>query len=164
LATREEIDHRLARIDAAIANLAVVLDDEPFEGGLAEAIRTVLKRKPGQWMMPTQVRNGLKEIGYDINQHTNIMASVHSVLKRLAETPDVQGVKGGGDSGVLFRWKTGTAVAPKPTGLASLNEAMRALAEHAKVIDVQKLGQEANASMLKLSDVVANLKAAGLLK
>jgi hypothetical protein len=104
---RDELNRRIALLEAALANLAVVVDDEPFEGGLAKAIRTVLKRVPGKPFHPTEVRDGLKAIGYDISKHTNIMASVHSVLKRMTEGPNaaVQPIRSNAQGGQLYRWK-----------------------------------------------------------
>jgi hypothetical protein len=37
-------------------------------------------------MTPVELRDELKAIGYDLAKHTNALASIHSVLKRLAES------------------------------------------------------------------------------
>jgi len=137
VAQREEIDHRLARVDAAIANLAVVLDNEPFEGGLTEAVRAVLQRGMGRPYAPTEVRDGLKAIGYDASHHTNLMASVHSVLKRLAETPNVEALKSSAEGGFRYRWRR--APQPNAEALKRLTEELMRSADLSKSIKDQRL-------------------------
>lgn len=82
------------RIKAALAPLRTLLEPlEPeFDGGLAEACRQVLK-KSSKPMSPLEVRDGLKTLGYDLNKHKNEMASIHSVLKRMAESKESKDVK-----------------------------------------------------------------------
>lgn len=82
-----QAENRLARARAArLALEALDGPDEPveFEGKLADACREVLKRAGGKALLPTEVRDQFKVIGYDASIHKNAMASVHSVLKRLA--------------------------------------------------------------------------------
>jgi hypothetical protein len=55
--------------------------------GLTAAVHRVLMAKAGDPLFPTQVRDLLVESGYPI-RGDNPMASVHTVLKRLASRPD----------------------------------------------------------------------------
>jgi hypothetical protein len=81
---------RLTRVRTALTALEALTTDEPieFDGKLSDACREVLRRSIGKSLSPMEVRDGLKTIGYDISpdKHKNIMASVHAVLKRMAES------------------------------------------------------------------------------
>ncbi len=75
---------------------------EMSDWGLTEAIREVLKSTNG-WTTATQMRDVLRSRGFDFSHYkTNPLASVHSVLKRLAgkevETAAVEGV-------MAWKWK-----------------------------------------------------------
>jgi len=84
-------DVRLAQVRSAITALTALETDQPpeFDGKLADAIRTILKKFPNA-LSPVEVRDEVKAIGYDLAKHTNAMATIHGVLKRLAETKDVK--------------------------------------------------------------------------
>lgn len=104
----KKADVRLAQVRAALAALLVLEGDEPvqFEGKLADACRVVLKKHAGASLSPLQVRDELKVIGYDISKdnHSNIMASIHSVLKRLKESGEVESKEAKDGSGTRYRW------------------------------------------------------------
>lgn len=102
-------DLRLNRVRAARTALEALSSEEPieFEGRLADACREVLKRAAGNSLSPVEIRDQLKVIGYDIstNNHTNIMASVHSVLKRMAgPDKDVRQKQAKDGSGARYWW------------------------------------------------------------
>lgn len=60
-----------------------------FDGKLADACRIVLKNVGQKSLTPTEVRDAVKALGYDLSKHTNQMAAVHSVLKRLKDAGEV---------------------------------------------------------------------------
>jgi hypothetical protein len=92
LEERRKIDARLSQVRTARAALTALESDEPveFEGGLAEAIRTALKTNADRSLVPTEVRTIIKALGYDLSAHSNPLASIHSVLKRLAESGEAK--------------------------------------------------------------------------
>jgi hypothetical protein len=87
----QRLEARLAQVRTAKAALIALESDEPmeFDGNLADACRRVLQAAGRRSLSPTEVRDAVKALGYDITKHTNVMAAIHSVLKRLAETPEV---------------------------------------------------------------------------
>lgn len=56
---------------------------------LADAIREVLKVSE-QYRTPRGIRDSLRASEYDLTQHPNALASIHGVLKRLAESGEVE--------------------------------------------------------------------------
>jgi hypothetical protein len=50
--------------------------------GLTDAIREVLRESPMR-LSPAEIRVALIGIGYNITQHSNVLASIHTCLKRL---------------------------------------------------------------------------------
>jgi hypothetical protein len=85
------MEGRLAQWKTNRANLLATITEEPspYEGGLADACRTVLKSYRGS-LEPTQVRKGVTALGYDMAQHDNQMAAIHGVLKRLVDQKEVK--------------------------------------------------------------------------
>ena len=56
--------------------------------GLTDACRVVLKNA-GTPVTPTEVRDRLESIGFDLAKYSNSLAAVHTVLKRLNESKEV---------------------------------------------------------------------------
>lgn len=82
--------------------------------GLTEAIRRVLKsredlvghlgRRPNEsFLTPIQIREQLQSINYDLSNHQNILASLHTILKRLTDQQKV--VTTTIDGKTAYRWK-----------------------------------------------------------
>ena len=120
-ADRDVLDARLEQLNKEIVRFEKVVDTlkplasdgiyvatvvptvENVEGlGLADACREILKQNP-QYRTARGIRDSLIGSGYDITQHTNPLASVHSVLKRLAEKGDVEELEAEGKT--RYRWK-----------------------------------------------------------
>ena len=70
--------------------------------GLADACREILKQKV-EYRTARGVRDSLAASGYDLEQHSNPLASIHGVLKRLAESGDVEELESEGKT--RYRWK-----------------------------------------------------------
>jgi hypothetical protein len=82
------------KVRAAKAVLtAVEVGPAPFGGKLAEACREVLKRNVGRSMAPTEIRDGLKQIKYNTEKHSNLLASIHSVMRKMADSDEVKEVR-----------------------------------------------------------------------
>jgi len=110
LADLEETNQEIIQLEALIQHVApfvsdsasvVVIAEGVAEMRLAEACREVLKQSD-QFRTPRGVRDSLEASGYDLKQHNNALASIHGVLKRLAQTPDVEEVETGGKT--RYRW------------------------------------------------------------
>ena len=85
------LEVRLSQIRTAKAALLALKNEEPaeFDGSLADACRLVLQSIGRKSLHPTEVRDAVRALGYDITKHDNQMAAVHSVLKRLKESGEV---------------------------------------------------------------------------
>src|SRR5689334_12603478 len=88
----QKLQARLAQARTAKAALLALENEEPleFDGKLADACRVVLKSIGNRSLSPTEVRDAVKALGYDMTKHANQMAAVHSVLKRLVDSGDVK--------------------------------------------------------------------------
>src|ERR1051325_9396605 len=86
----KRIDVRLRQIRVARTAMLALVGDEAadFDGKLIDAVRVVLLERDGKWLSPTEVRDGVRRLGYDFSDHPNEMAAVHGVLKRLVEYKD----------------------------------------------------------------------------
>jgi hypothetical protein len=117
---REEMEVRLhdlngqiVQLEHLLASLQPMASEVPHEDTiqvegiseleLADAIREVLKMSE-QHRTPRGVRDSLKSSGYDLTQHTNALASVHGVLKRLAESGEAEQLETRGKT--YYRWRT----------------------------------------------------------
>jgi hypothetical protein len=112
LGQKEEIDQRVERLRQAVDGLAALCGEEPqnvqptylqseiirtYENilesitgkpGLTDAIRAALKAF-GRPMTPIEVRDGLISLGYDLSVYSNVLASIHTALKRLHESREI---------------------------------------------------------------------------
>ena len=61
--------------------------------GLTEAIRWVFKQPQAQLpMTPTQVRDELARIGFDLDKYAAVMPPIHNTLKRMKENGEIVGM------------------------------------------------------------------------
>ena len=83
----------MVKAQAAIRAIYALATDEPleFSGTLADACRQVY-RTSTEPMTPVEARNAIVALGYNLTQHKNPLASIHSVLKRLAKSGDLKHV------------------------------------------------------------------------
>ncbi|HEX8889364.1 MAG TPA: hypothetical protein VF779_09305 [Pyrinomonadaceae bacterium] len=115
LAQKEAIDKRVTQLQQTVSSLAAlcgekVESDEPNyiqneilrvygdiletltgKPGLTDAVRAALKAfdRP---MLPVEVRDALISLGYDLSIYSNVMASIHTILKRLVESKEIEEV------------------------------------------------------------------------
>ena len=107
LKQQEQTEKRIAGLRQTIAALSRMLDEEFVEEdamGLTDAIRTVFREKLGSGtLIPTEVRDYLVTIGYDITKYGNVMASIHSVMNRLAQRGEIEEAGTRADGKVAYR-------------------------------------------------------------
>jgi hypothetical protein len=117
---KEQISHwgpvvdRLARLtgetlDSDIASRINELkqNEESAQGagqemGLTEAIRWVLRQPLLLPLTPTQVRDRMAEMGYDLSKYKHVMPPIHNTLKRMKEAGEIREVEGIGGIGRAF--------------------------------------------------------------
>jgi hypothetical protein len=96
LQERAELDMEIAQLRQDIGSLAQLcgvphldikkLFEEGLERqmGLTDACIEVLKATD-EPLTPAEVKEGLIRIGFDVSAHSNILASIHTTLRRLAD-------------------------------------------------------------------------------
>jgi len=72
------------------------------EMGLTEAIRWVFRQPLMLPLTPTQVRDRLAEMGYDLEKYAHVMPPIHNTLKRMKEAGEIREVEGVGGIGRAF--------------------------------------------------------------
>jgi hypothetical protein len=99
----ETIDHDIAsRINE------LKQDQESAQGagaemGLTEAIRWVFRQPLLLPLTPTQVRDRMAEMGYDLSKYKHVMPPIHNTLKRMKEAGEIREVDAvGGFGGKAF--------------------------------------------------------------
>src|SRR5438270_11249261 len=79
------------------------------EMGLTEAIRWVFRQPLMLPLTPTQVRDRMAEMGYDLGKYKQVMPPIHNTLKRMKEGGEIREVEGlGGIGRAIESAKEGT--------------------------------------------------------
>jgi hypothetical protein len=96
-----------ATVDPEIVNRINELNKENQAGvgeemGLTEAIRWVFKQPLMLPLTPTQVRDHLAEMGYDLEKYAFVMPPIHNTLKRMKEAGEIKEVDNVGGIGKAF--------------------------------------------------------------
>ena len=94
-------------LEPEIANKIKQLKQESEAGagtemGLTEAIRWVFRQPLVLPLTPTQVRDRLAEMGYDLEKYAHVMPPIHNTLKRMKEAGEIKEVEGMGGLGKAF--------------------------------------------------------------
>ncbi len=70
--------------------------------GLTDAVRKAMASKRN-FVSPVEVKDRLARMGFDVTKHKNILASIHTVLKRLVASEEAEtGIR---DEKIVYRWK-----------------------------------------------------------
>ena len=109
---QEDVERRIARLKQALIGL-VPLSEPPdnsllaaeFRGyleatSLTDAARQVLQAAEAP-LTPTEIKQQLLNMGKDLSGQKNVMASIHSLLKRLVESGEIETP----DNGLSYQWK-----------------------------------------------------------
>lgn len=111
LIKQEEIEQRIARVKQAIISLAP-LAEEPgstfwtsalaaIRGeGISDTCRQILQ-STGKPLSPVEIKQQLLNMGIDLSRQKNVMASIHSLLKRLVANDEIETR----DEGLTYKWK-----------------------------------------------------------
>ena len=104
---RRRIDDRLAQLTQTIGTLSRLIGLEPtIPFGLTDACRLVY-RNAGIPLSPTDVRERLRAIGFDLSSYSNEMAAIHTVLRRLNVSGELRAMAVPGKQ--IYAWRTPTA-------------------------------------------------------
>ena len=96
---QEELETRVASLREIIAAMSRMLGQEyvPEDAmGLTDAIRHAFKTAGSTPLAAVDVRERLKQLGFDITAYGNVLNSIHTVIGRLATRGEIKdaGVKG----------------------------------------------------------------------
>jgi hypothetical protein len=105
---QEDIERRIARLKQALIGL-IPLSEPPADSmildylnelTLTDATRQILQaaEKP---LTPTEIKQQLLNMGRDLSGQKNVMASIHSLLKRLVSSDEIESR----DNGLTYQWK-----------------------------------------------------------
>jgi hypothetical protein len=72
------------------------------EMGLTEAIRWVFRQPLLLPLTPTQIRDRMAEMGYDLGKYKHVMPPIHNTLNRMKEAGEIREVEGIGGIGRAF--------------------------------------------------------------
>ncbi len=92
LSERIQINGEIARLRRTIAAMERMLagdaSDQREKKGLTASIGSILKRS--DWLTPMEIRDELKKAGIDAGAYQNMLAEVHTILKRLVASGKVE--------------------------------------------------------------------------
>jgi len=95
---REELATKIAKRQTRVAALAALCEEseeldkmtEMDLGGLTNACRTAFRAAGNRGLMPTDVRAALERLRFPIRTHKNILASIHTVIRRLEKGGEIR--------------------------------------------------------------------------
>jgi hypothetical protein len=102
LAKQQELQRRMVLVRQSLQTLAGLCESEAVQfepsaeaaylleqSSLADEIRTVLKAASPASLRPNQVKCSLERLGHNLTEYQNPQATIHMVLKRMAESGEV---------------------------------------------------------------------------
>jgi hypothetical protein len=111
---RQKAQIQMDRHETAIRGLLALVDDENelvgylqrleeiiTPSGFTDAIRAVLQGTTSA-MTPVEVKDALSSKGFNLAGYSNALASIYTILKRLAQTEDVKATTKEGKSAYLW--------------------------------------------------------------
>ena len=123
---------RVAGLQSARATLTALYVGTPAEfDKLSDACRSVLKANAGKSMSPLEIRDTLHKSNYNLKKHTNPLASIHSVLKQMAESDnsDVKSKDAKDGTGKRYWWAGEKSPAFTVATSPALTEAYKRMSE-----------------------------------
>jgi|SRR5882762_4402541 len=115
LRQREALATKIAKQQTRVAALAALcdaseeIDDMPEMdlGGLTNACRTAFRAAGNRGLIPTEVRGALDRLRFPTQTHKNILASVHTVIRRLEKAGEIRRAihdKHAGEDKSVYQW------------------------------------------------------------
>jgi hypothetical protein len=115
LRERETLSTRIAKQQTRVAAFAALcesseeIDDmtEMELGGLTNACRTAFRAAGNKGLVPTEVRGALERLRFPIHTHKNILASIHTIIRRLEQAGEIRKTihdKHAGEDKSVYRW------------------------------------------------------------
>jgi len=102
----EQLEDEITGLQQTAAGLAKTLREEYVAEdalGLTEAVRRVFRQNENRGFTALEVRDELKNMGYNLADYGNHMASIHSVINRI-DSRDISRAGNRGDGKPVFKW------------------------------------------------------------
>jgi hypothetical protein len=110
LEQQEDIEQEIAQLKLAILSVAPLAKEKLDKGiwdiydfggrSITETIREILQADYPTRLSPVEIRDQLKNRKLDLSQHRNVMASIHSTLKRMLDNKEIAT----DDEGLSYGW------------------------------------------------------------
>jgi hypothetical protein len=100
--TGETLDHDIASRINELKQSEAAASGAGHEMGLTEAIRWVFRQPLLLPLTPTEVRDRMAEMGYDLSKYKFVMPPIHNTLKRMKEAGEIREVEGIGGIGRAY--------------------------------------------------------------
>jgi len=93
-AALEAREKQIAALERTVNFLAPMVGQEAVpvaaeSTGMTGSIREILKKSP-EPLTASEIRDGLEKLGFDMKSYSNPLATIHTVLRRLAEAEEVE--------------------------------------------------------------------------
>lgn len=114
---REQLERRITRLREAIIGLGFLVDKGSYtiakerpelfpdtvspDVGFTDAVRAVFRDDKESFHSPIEIRDYLDLVGFDIAKYKNVLASIHSILKRLKAKNEIY--EGTRDGKVVYK-------------------------------------------------------------
>jgi hypothetical protein len=99
LLQRQEIEARIGKLAPLIEYLSSLCDQLPppalpmpseLDLGLSDAIRLAFRSASPQSLTPTEVRNKLRESGFNLDKYANELPPIHNTILRLLKNGEIE--------------------------------------------------------------------------
>jgi hypothetical protein len=91
----DDREKRIAVLERTVNFLAPLVGEKavtaaaPENAGMTDSIREILRKSP-EPITASEIRDSLEKLGFDMKSYSNPLATVHTVLRRLAEADEVE--------------------------------------------------------------------------
>ena len=126
---QEELETAVAKLQEVAVAIARLLGEEyvPEDAmGLTDAIRQAFKTTPNAAMTTKEVRARLQQMGFDITQYGNVLASIHTVISRLHAKKEIKHAAVRNDGKPAYQWVNPPPPSPTPSPAAEVTKAVLA--------------------------------------
>lgn len=120
LSRQEGLDKKIAAVRAMIIGFSSALGkefDEADSLGLTEAVTKAFATSSNR-LVATDVKDRMKDLGFDVNKYGNMMAAIHTVIGRLANQGKIK-QNGNINGKPAYEWM-GLTPPPQPISLKDL--------------------------------------------
>jgi hypothetical protein len=93
----EQCDQQIVALVQTMRAIAPLVGEEPPaageaeapHGGMTDCVRAILK-KAAEPLTASEIRESLEAVGFDMKSYSNPLATIHTVLRRLGESGEVE--------------------------------------------------------------------------